>query len=605
MSDKRPARLALAEEIIRSALECDIHLRLYGGLAFWTRSESLQAVLLPYHFNSDIDLFASSASRSAVEHLLIERFGLVRDPFLAEIPGEVHGRFYDSKSVPVCDVSYGRFVYCHEFVIDSRLCADDLTIPLAELLLSKLQIVEATDKDLLDICALLCTHNFGVSDGETINLPIILRLSSKSWGLEHTLRLAVSRVLQFAANCSLFSDTQVRAIAKRLSELLHGLEHSCKSIAWRVRGLLGTTFSWHNDVREPPRPELGELMQNGFREVLSSGSSSDNSSAFIIGRPSRTAIFFVSDIHGSNICFRKFLAMSKLERGSPNVLIVGGDITGKFIIPIIERANESWEAKRADRSVNLRTRTELAEYRKGLADRGGYSWVCDPEQFQSFHQDREYRSGIDEELRTARLRNWVKLADEFLQGTSCSVFMNAGNDDPLYIDSVLRESKHLIVPEGLVIELEGGLTMISTGVANMTPWKCPRDVEDQEVAEIIEKMVRQVPELSRCIFNIHCPPYNTLLDQAPKLDRELRIISSGLGVQLESVGSRSVREAIERYQPMAGLHGHIHESPAIQYLGRTACVNPGSEYQLGRLNGAMLEIEMGKLMSIKQVQDDS
>ena len=102
-------------------------------------------------------------------------------------------------------------------------------------------------------------------------------------------------------------------------------------------------------------------------------------------------------------------------------------------------------------------------------------------------------------------------------------------------------------------------------------------------------------------MNFHCPPAETSLDQAPALTDDLRPIVFGGRVMTKPVGSTSMRAAIEQHQPLLGLHGHIHESRGAERLGRTLCVNPGSDYGEGILRGAIIEVVNGRVSSHKFV----
>jgi len=101
-----------------------------------------------------------------------------------------------------------------------------------------------------------------------------------------------------------------------------------------------------------------------------------------------------------------------------------------------------------------------------------------------------------------------------------------------------------------------------------------------------------VPDLSRAIFNFHAPPYGTGLDEAPALDATLRPTHGG--AVMKPVGSTAVRAAIEKYQPLLSVHGHIHESKGVARLGRSLAVNPGSSYSDGVLQAALLELNPKK-----------
>ena len=316
----------------------------------------------------------------------------------------------------------------------------------------------------------------------------------------------------------------------------------------------------------------------------------------------RTRILFATDIHGSERCFRKFLSAA-LSAGAPDVLIIGGDITGKYIVPIIESRPSVARARFEGRDIDLESEEQILHFEQALREKGAYTWRCTPDSAESFRVDADFRGKVDAEVRSSRLRDWMELADRYLQNSGRKVFISGGNDDPWYIDSILRESKAVVCPEGQVIQISECLTMLSTGVANLTPWKCPRDVPEEEITTRISEMAAKVEDFDTCIFNLHCPPFATLLDRAPKLDKDLRIIASAFGVEEESVGSRAVRQAIEQYQPVASLHGHIHESRAFQRIGKTVSFNPGSEYTIGRLNVAQLDFSRSQLVHFDLITD--
>ena len=138
----------------------------------------------------------------------------------------------------------------------------------------------------------------------------------------------------------------------------------------------------------------------------------------------------------------------------------------------------------------------------------------------------------------------------------------------------------------------GGFHLVSMGWTNPTPWNTFREAPEEELAAKIEAVVSQVPDMGRAIFNFHAPPYGTGLDEAPALDANMRPIHGG--AVMKPVGSKAVRDAIDRYQPMLGVHGHIHESRGIKKMGRTLAMNPGSVYGDGVLQGAVLELDAKK-----------
>jgi len=189
-----------------------------------------------------------------------------------------------------------------------------------------------------------------------------------------------------------------------------------------------------------------------------------------------------------------------------------------------------------------------------------------------------------------RIERWVALADERLAGTGVRVLVSGGNDDFFEVDDALRTSAVIEVPEERVVDL-GGHELIGLGYANQTPWDCPRDLPEPALAAKLEQLADRVQDMERAIFDVHVPPYGSGLDLAPQIDGDFNLVMSASGEQqMIPVGSTAVRDAIERFQPLLGLHGHIHNSQGIKRLGRTTVVNCGSEYQDGILDGALVDV---------------
>ena len=110
-------------------------------------------------------------------------------------------------------------------------------------------------------------------------------------------------------------------------------------------------------------------------------------------------------------------------------------------------------------------------------------------------------------------------------------------------------------------------------------------------------MTAQVKDMKKCLYNLHVPPIDTLIDQAPKLDATFKPVLSGGALVMIPAGSIAVRKAIERDQPLAGIHGHIHESRGTVKIGKTVCFNPGSEYNSGILKGLLCDVEKDEIKS--------
>ena len=312
----------------------------------------------------------------------------------------------------------------------------------------------------------------------------------------------------------------------------------------------------------------------------------------------QTRIFYATDIHGSERGYRKFINAGKFYEVS--VLIMGGDILGKLAVPIIRESNGHHRASLQGRIEHLTTEDELKNLLERLGTLGYYSKIMDEPEFRAVQADPLAVDALFHELARARLEAWIDLAETRLAGTGIKCYITGGNDDYAdVLEALHREgAQSVFACENKVMQVDDGHTMISMGYSTPTPWKTPREVTDDELGVMIDKMIAQVPDLSRCIFNFHDPPVDSTLDTCPMLDWNTdpptQIVRGGQ-VVLFGAGSQSVRRAIETHQPLLGLHGHIHESPGVVKIGRTVCVNPGSEYGEGILRGCLVTLSNGKV----------
>lgn len=299
-------------------------------------------------------------------------------------------------------------------------------------------------------------------------------------------------------------------------------------------------------------------------------------------------LFFATDIHGSEACFRKWL--NAAEGYGADVLVMGGDLTGKVVVPF-HRRNGVWEARWRDDEVRLESEQEVAAFCRRVADAGAYAWEADPEEAAGTLADDEAADRLFARLASERVADWVELAEERLAARAGRAFIIAGNDDPPDVDDSLRRARALVHCDRRVVWIEDWLPMLSLGDSTPTPWNSPRELPEAEYEQALAGLLGQVGEPERAVFNLHLPPYGTPLDVAPELDEELRVRYSAVGeVRQVSVGGRAVRTAIERHQPLLGLHGHVHESRGRAKIGRTVCFNPGSEYGQGVLRGVLVRI---------------
>lgn len=300
-----------------------------------------------------------------------------------------------------------------------------------------------------------------------------------------------------------------------------------------------------------------------------------------------TRLFFCTDLHGSDICFRKFLSAGRVYEA--NTVIMGGDCTGKMLIPLVSNGNGTYHCDWGGRSVDLDTPEQLEEQETAIKNNGLYPVRVDEGEMEALNADSLRVKALFSEVMVKTLRKWVALAEERLRDSGLKVIITPGNDDEFSVDEVLQESSFIDAAEGRVVRVDDEHEMLSVGWSNPTPWDTPRECSEEELAEKIRVLAQQIKDMNRAIFNIHVPPYGTGLDSAPELESGTRLKRGGT-INMP-VGSTAVRDAILEYQPMLGLHGHIHESRGMQRLGRTMCINPGSSYSDWSLQGILVDIE--------------
>jgi Icc-related predicted phosphoesterase len=299
-------------------------------------------------------------------------------------------------------------------------------------------------------------------------------------------------------------------------------------------------------------------------------------------------VFFVTDIHGSNTCFRKYL--NALKAYAVDVGVLMGDLTGKVLVPLVEKEGGGSETTLMGQHTVVSSDQELAELKKTI-ELMGYYWVHQtPDEFHEYKSDPAKVDALFKQKMLERLREWMTLADERLGGSGMKVYMAAGNDDHLEVDKVIADSAAIVDCGGRKVML-GEHEMVTFSWSNPTPWNTPREKPDDELEPMLEKLIATVENMPAAIFNLHVPPYGYALDLAPELTKDL-IQSAESRVH---VGSRAVAKMIDKYQPLLGLHGHIHESRGAQKVRRTLLLNPGSEYSEGILKGVVVIVEKGKV----------
>jgi Icc-related predicted phosphoesterase len=306
------------------------------------------------------------------------------------------------------------------------------------------------------------------------------------------------------------------------------------------------------------------------------------------------SIYFVADIHGSDVCWRKFLNAAKFY--GVDTIIVGGDVTGKALVPLIERRDGRVEARIAGRVQSARSAEEIAELEARVRFNGFYAYRCTEDEYEKLAVDDEHRDEVFERIMADTLRDWLRLADERLHRTGIRALVMPGNDDGWYVDDVLTESAEVINSDGRIVDL-GDYQVLGFGPSNRTPWNTHRELDESDIAARLDALLPQVDPAKPVILATHVPPHGVGLDVAPKLREDLSVVIQGGEPVMVPVGSTAVRDFINKAQPMLALHGHIHESRGVAKMGQTIAINPGSAYSTGALYGTIVTLKKGKVVS--------
>ena len=302
-------------------------------------------------------------------------------------------------------------------------------------------------------------------------------------------------------------------------------------------------------------------------------------------------LYFATDVHGSEICWKKFLAAPKFYE--VDTLVLGGDMTGKAIIPIIAQGGDEYKVTLLEQETMLHGKEEVDRMVQTIQNRGYYPYVTDPDEVQSVISSPGKMDELFMDQVMNTIQRWMDYADAKLSGTGIRCIVCPGNDDIFEIDAVIAASKFVRSLEGQVIELDEYHEMANSGWSNPTPWNTHREEPEDALLTRLEAVISQVRNPSQAVFNLHAPPYRSGLDDAPELTKDLRPAYAGRS--MIPVGSRAVMTVIDKYQPLLGLHGHIHEGKGTRKYKKTLCINPGSMYEQGMLSGAVIELKPQKV----------
>jgi uncharacterized protein len=299
-------------------------------------------------------------------------------------------------------------------------------------------------------------------------------------------------------------------------------------------------------------------------------------------------ILFATDFHGSEVCWRKLFNLG--PRAKADVIVCGGDLCGKALVPIVER-NGHYSGEFLGQQFEASTEAEAVEIEQRIRFNGFYPRRTDPDELESMRVNEEHRNRIMEEEMVRSVEHWLEIAEEKLAGTDTICVTIPGNDDSFAIDAALNGSTRVLNCDGRLIDF-GSVQIVGFGASNRTPWDSPREFPEEEIASRLAQAAAGVDRDRPYIANIHVPPYNSMLDEAPKIDSELRPVYKGGSLQIEPVGSHAVRTFLESSQPWTSLHGHIHESRRSNKIGETLAVNPGSDYASGTLQAAVITLDL-------------
>lgn len=302
----------------------------------------------------------------------------------------------------------------------------------------------------------------------------------------------------------------------------------------------------------------------------------------------RVKIFFASDIHGSERVFRKFLKAAPFY--GAQAIVFGGDITGKALVPLVEVSRGRFRGELFGTTHDVELGSALDELETRIRTNGFYPYRTTADEVARMAEDPEHLRHVFARVMTETAERWVTMADEQLRAAGIPAVMMPGNDDEPVVKSVLAQGEWIVDGEGRVVELEG-YQVASFGYSTTTPWHSPREVTEEEMATALADLLARVDPARPLILNLHDPPRGSGLDMAPRLTSDFRVVAHGGETELQAVGSTAVREAIVRVQPLMSLHGHIHESRAAARIGRTLCINPGSTYGEGVLQGVLVTLE--------------
>ena len=300
-------------------------------------------------------------------------------------------------------------------------------------------------------------------------------------------------------------------------------------------------------------------------------------------------LLVASDLHASEVSWRKLLNAVRLGIWKADAVLLAGDLSGKALVPLV-RSNGSWHGTHGGREWVARNEDELREVERALADKGLYAVAMTEEELAELDDPHVLEERFLDAIK-GRLEAWMELAAERLHESGTPLYLIPGNDDPYEIDPVLERANGVINADNRVVRLPDGRELIGFATANPTPWLTPRELEEEELEERLRALVESAEAPGSAVLMTHVPPHGSAIDTVALLDDQLRPVMSGGKVVEGPCGSTAVRHVIEQFQPVLAVHGHVHESPGQMRVGSTLCVNAGSEAAVGILRACLIDID--------------
>jgi Icc-related predicted phosphoesterase len=304
---------------------------------------------------------------------------------------------------------------------------------------------------------------------------------------------------------------------------------------------------------------------------------------------------YVADIHGSESVWRKWITAQSMYE--IDVSVLAGDLSGKTIVPIIKESDGSYTCRHEGRVEKASRQNELEDIMQRLRNRGIYPYISTQDEVQKLKSNPARVEDLFESVISNELDRLLNIAEQLVASDKV-IIVTPGNDDIVELDSTIQKHTRITYPLGKAVKLPLGYEMISMDFSNPTPWNTPRECSEDELWNKLEGLAALVSgDWNKVICNFHDPPYETRLDLAPKLDKDLKPVYN-LGIpEFSHVGSKSVRRFLEKYQPLLSLHGHIHEASGMEQVGKTTAFNPGSEYTSGILKAVVVELAENGIMN--------